>query len=258
MKVFLSWSGTKAKIVATAMRSFLQDVNQRTDVWFSASDISPGDRWGLQLATELESTDYGIICLTQESLHRPWPIFEAGALAKSVADGRVCPYLIDVSMSQLSGPLAQFQAKLATKDETWELLQAVNLAMASDALPESRLKKYFDTFWPNLAEVLSRVDHEFQVLPRDIRARLLEVLPPAIYRVDEIELLALMADLPVWEINLKQAAIHVWPELIDLAVAQKKLEFLLDAVAADYRYPILIQSIEKTREELRSWNNSQS
>ena len=178
MKVFLSWSGTKAKIVATAMRSFLQDVNQRTDVWFSASDISPGDRWGLQLAAELESTDYGIICLTQESLHRPWPIFEAGALAKSVADGRVCPYLIDVSMSQLSGPLAQFQAKLATKDETWELLQAVNLAMASDALPESRLKKYFDTFWPNLAEVLSRVEHEFRALPRDIRARLLEILPP--------------------------------------------------------------------------------
>lgn len=96
MKVFLSWSGTKARFVATAMKVFLQDVNQRTIVWFSVSDILAGERWGLKLATELEGTDYGIICVTQESLQSPWTLFEAGALAKSVTGSRVCPYLIDV------------------------------------------------------------------------------------------------------------------------------------------------------------------
>ena len=121
MKVFLSWSGTKARLVATAMKTFLQDVNQRTIVWFSASDISAGERWALNLATELEGTNYGIICATQESIQSPWTLFEAGALAKSVTGSRVCPYLIDVRADQLPGPFTHFQAKRATKDETWEI-----------------------------------------------------------------------------------------------------------------------------------------
>lgn len=216
MKIFLSWSGTKAKLVATAMKAFLQDVNQRTIVWFSASDISAGDRWSLQLATELESTDFGIICVTQESAQSPWTLFEAGALAKSVTGSRVCPYLIDVRAGQLSGPFSQFQAKLATKDETWELLQAVNLAMAGEALPETRLSRYFETFWPDLEAVLSQVNSEFQTLPREIESQLLETLPRMFHNVREVEMFAWTADLPIWEINLNQAAIYVWREVIQV------------------------------------------
>jgi hypothetical protein len=36
--------------------------------WFSDTDISAGERWGLELANQLEATHFGIICVTEESL----------------------------------------------------------------------------------------------------------------------------------------------------------------------------------------------
>ncbi len=253
MKIFLSWSGEKAKHVATAMKVFLQDVNHRTIVWFSPSDIYAGERWGLQLATELESTDYGIICVTQESIQSPWVLFEAGALAKSVKGGRVCPYLIDVRVSQLPGPFSQFQTKLATKSDTWELLQAINFAMADEALPEERLSRYFDNFWPDLELVLSRVNREFQELPQDLRTELLETLPQIFYIVRDIEWKAVEAGIPIWEINLNQAAVHVWREVIQVATTYKKLEELLNQMANDRAYAAYKDRFTTLRDKVRAW-----
>ena len=253
MKVFLSWSGVKAKLVATAMKAFLQDVNQRTIVWFSASDIAAGDRWVLQLAAELESTDYGIICVTQESMQSPWTLFEAGALAKSVTGGRVCPYLIDVRTGQIPGPFAQFQAKVATKDETWELLQAINFVMDEEALSETRLRRYFEAFWPNLEEALIRANNKFKALPNEIATELLELLPRVLHRVEEIEYYTFLADLPVWEINLNQAAIYVWREVIQVAVSEKKLRKLLDGIAENYPGNIELATL---RDRVRIWGQS--
>jgi hypothetical protein len=45
----------------------------------------------------------------------PWINFEAGALAKSTKNGRVCPYLIDLPTADLAeGPLTAFQSKEAS------------------------------------------------------------------------------------------------------------------------------------------------
>ena len=68
MKIFVSWSGGKARRVAKALKAFLQDVNQQLMPWFSDTDISGGQRWGLELANQLETTNYGIVCVTQESI----------------------------------------------------------------------------------------------------------------------------------------------------------------------------------------------
>ncbi len=127
MKVFISWSGEKSRLVAIGLKAFLQDVNQRIIAWFSDTDIKAGDRWGNELASRLESSNYGIICVTQESLQSPWVLFEAGALGKVVTGSKVCPYLIDLTRKQLTGPLSQFQSKEATKEQTLEMLQSLDL-----------------------------------------------------------------------------------------------------------------------------------
>ena len=44
MKIFISWSGEKARRVARAVKAFLQDVNQQLIPWFSDTDISVGRR----------------------------------------------------------------------------------------------------------------------------------------------------------------------------------------------------------------------
>lgn len=120
MKVFISWSGEKSRLVAVGLKAFLQDVNQRIITWFSDIDIKAGDRWGSELAGRLESSNYGIICVTQESLQSPWVLFEAGALGKVVSGSKVCPYLIDLTRRQLTDPLTNFNRRKLLKNRHWK------------------------------------------------------------------------------------------------------------------------------------------
>src|SRR5258705_10903236 len=94
MKVFVSWSGTRAKLVAVELRTWLRSVTQSADFFVSAKDIPGGVLWDPVISAELEASDFGIIVLTKESLGSEWVLFEAGALAKRVSTARVLPYLI--------------------------------------------------------------------------------------------------------------------------------------------------------------------
>jgi len=234
------------------MKAFLQDVNQRLIPWFSDTDISPGERWELGLATQLETTEYGIVCVTQESLQSAWTLFEAGALSKSVKGGRVCPYLIDITRRQLTGPLSQFQAKEANSGHTWEMLQSINLSLGSDALPEARLKKYFDTFWPDLEAELLAVNRELQPLPELLQRQIIDVLPQYFYQVSRIEMFAFEAELPVWKINLNQAALYVWREVIQIATIEKRLEQLFEVITSGGAN----EKLRDLQAKVRDWTRS--
>lgn len=207
----------------------------------------------MELAAQLETTNYGIICVTQESLQSPWILFEAGALSKSVSGSRVCPYLIDLTRGQLDGPLSQFQAKEANKEQTWQMLQSINVSMDTEALTEVRLQKYFDTFWPTLESEVLAVNRELQPLPPALRQQLLEVLPRFFYKVHEIEMIAVFNDLPVWKINLNQASVYVWRELIQVATDEKKLQNLFDYLMEDWSGNDLIRELYA---KVREWSDS--
>jgi hypothetical protein len=86
-------------------------VLQSVSPWLSHADISAGDRWADTVAKELEASDFGISCINRENMSSPWIHFEAGALAKRMQEGRVIPLLLDIEFKDISGPLAQFQAK---------------------------------------------------------------------------------------------------------------------------------------------------
>ena len=97
MKVFITWSGERAKIIAEALRKWLPSVIQNVEPWMSETDIRPGARWQNELNQQLEQTDFGIAVLTPETLEAPWIHYETGALAKKVNTSAVCPYLVDIS-----------------------------------------------------------------------------------------------------------------------------------------------------------------
>src|SRR4051794_9109874 len=107
MKVLLSWSGEPSRSVAAALRQWLPDVVQSVRPWMSEADIEAGARWGERIQRELNETRFGILCVTPQSMQAPWLLFEAGALAKTIQDTYVCPYLIGVEVSELQGPLTQ-------------------------------------------------------------------------------------------------------------------------------------------------------
>ena len=158
MKVFISWSGEKSQAVAEALRNWLPNVIQGLQRWMSANDVDKGARWATDVATQLEQTRVGIICLTRDNLDSSWLLFEAGALSKTLEQTSVCPYLVDVEPSDIKGPLFQFQATRAEKEDTRKLIQTVNRAQGEQALPEERINNAFEKWWPDL-------EHQFQKLP---------------------------------------------------------------------------------------------
>lgn len=161
MKVFISWSGVKSNIVATALRHWIPDVIQKIEPWMSQTDIDAGARWNRGIDEKLGETKFGIICLTRSNQSAPWILFEAGALAKTIEDTFVCPYLIDLDPANIpQGPLTQFQAKRANEKETWELVSTINKALKDGALPEENLKRGFERWWTDLKHVLETLPVE--------------------------------------------------------------------------------------------------
>ena len=68
----------------------------------------------------------------------------------------VCPYLLDFEPSELTGPLAQFQAAVASKQDTLELLRDVDNAMEKQ-LSEDQLVETFEEWWPKLEADLANI-----------------------------------------------------------------------------------------------------
>lgn len=161
MKIFLSWSGIRSKAVATALRQWIPDVIQTVEPWMSQTDIDAGARWNRDIDVKLSETKFGIICLTKSNCDAPWILFETGALAKTITDTFVCPYLIDLAPSEIpQGPLTQFQAKSADRHETWELICTINKALREEALPEEKLRRTYERWWPDLESVLNNLPKE--------------------------------------------------------------------------------------------------
>jgi hypothetical protein len=156
MKIFISWSGLRSQALAEALRDWLPLVLHYVDPWLSKSDIKSGDRWGIEVAKELQETNFGIICVTRENLNSPWILFEAGALAKSMEDGRVTPLLLDLDIKEISGPLAQFQARKADKSGIKQLVSDLNKS-APSATPKERLNQLFEPLYAALGDKIEAI-----------------------------------------------------------------------------------------------------
>jgi hypothetical protein len=146
VKIFVSWSGSRSQALAEALRKWLPLVLHYAKPWLSKSDIQAGDRWSIEVAKELQESNFGIICVTKENLSSPWILFESGALAKSMEDGRVIPLLLDLDFKEVSGPLAQFQAKKADQTGIRELVFGLNKS-APEPEPEDPLGQIFDPLY---------------------------------------------------------------------------------------------------------------
>jgi len=156
MKVFISWSGERSQALANALRELIPLVLHYVEPWLSEADIAAGARWAEAVAKELEESNFGIICVTRENVSSPWVLFEAGALAKSMQESRVIPLLLDLDFRDVTGPLAQFQAKKVEKSGLSEVIQSVNQA-ANLIVAEPQAKKLFEALWPQFEEQIASI-----------------------------------------------------------------------------------------------------
>jgi len=166
MIVFISWSGDRGRAAADALAQWLPLVINAIKPWVSTSGIDKGARWSAEIAAKLQESRAGIICLTPNSLHADWILFEAGALAKTVENTYVCPFLIEMDPTAVSGPLAQFQATKAVKSDVLRLITTLNRALGEDALDERHIHEALEMSWPRLEEKLKTLPNDGADVPQ--------------------------------------------------------------------------------------------
>jgi len=148
MKVFISWSGKESHAVAQVLRTQLPCIINAVKPFVSSEDIDKGAAWFQTVGTELEKSDFGIICLTGANQENKWVLFEAGALAGKFTKGRIAPLLIDTTPAAIKPPLSQFQlTDVNNREDFFKLLLSINACLGENTLSQEILKESFDNWW---------------------------------------------------------------------------------------------------------------
>jgi lambda repressor-like predicted transcriptional regulator len=180
MKVFVSWSGRRSRVVAEMLSEWIRCVLQASQPWISTQHIDKGAIWFSEISDQLRDTAAGIVCLTQENKNKPWILFETGALAKGLSANRVCTFLVDLTATDIEDPLAQFNHTTPDHASMWRLVNTLNSCLETGRLDERILKQVFDTYWPkfeaDFAAALEATPQEAPVAPRSEDSILAEIL----------------------------------------------------------------------------------
>ncbi|MEV7458287.1 hypothetical protein [Streptomyces rubiginosohelvolus] len=132
-------------------------MNPAIKPFVSSQDISKGERGLGKIANELQGSAYGIVCVTRENQAAPWINFESGALSRELDESMLAPFLLDLSVRDLSGPIAQFQAtESASQEDVWALVKGIN-SECEESVEGDRLEVVFNRFWGDLDADLREV-----------------------------------------------------------------------------------------------------
>jgi len=158
MRVYISWSGQRSQMVAGILRDWLKKMIQSVEAGLPEHDVENRPRPGEVTAAMVKQAAVGILCLTPENKDRAAVSFEAGAMSAAIGEKFICPWLLGVEPSELSGPLARFQARKADREGTLALIHTINAHPDLKAkLSDSDLNESFAVWWPRLEEQLRRV-----------------------------------------------------------------------------------------------------
>ena len=157
MNIFISWSGERSKHVAVILRTLLPKILQAANPWMSEKDIGLGGRWSQEIAIALESSKFGIICVTAENQNSTWVNFECGAISKQLTDAYLVPFLIDMEPSDVVGPLSQFQGIRVDIEGFRKIVTRINDILGAGKLPETDITDILDVWSSRFEEMMSKL-----------------------------------------------------------------------------------------------------
>jgi hypothetical protein len=176
MKVFISWSGERSKLLAEALRGWLRKVLQACEPWMSSKDLQAGETWDPDLVGRLKDSTIGVLCLTPENRESPAVHFEAGAMTIAISGQTfVCPYLLGLETADLKWPFSRFQMVKANKAGTLKLVETVNGALPEkNRMSPQDLEEAFETWWPKLEERIVAIPAATTPVPKRSDREILE------------------------------------------------------------------------------------
>jgi hypothetical protein len=151
MKLFISWSGTVSQQIAEELRKWIPLILPSVEPFITSTDIDKGARWQGEISKELSQSEFGIACLTSDNLKSQWLAFEAGALSKHLAEGRVATVLFGLKQSDVHLPLGMFQGTLFNNIDFRKLIDVID-ATSEQHRGNQHLDRLFPMLYPQLEE----------------------------------------------------------------------------------------------------------
>lgn len=158
MSVFISWSGEHSKDAAALLKEWLENVIQSSDPWMSDEDIAAGSRPLEEIKVSLERSSAGIICITPGNWSKPWINYEAGALANSHKSEYVMPVIFGTDISEIVGPITQFQAVQFSPEGMQKVARSVNRSLGENGVTQATVDRACDKWWPALEAKVNQID----------------------------------------------------------------------------------------------------
>jgi hypothetical protein len=148
MKVFIAYGGATGKQLAEQVRRWLPTVLPSAIPFFAPWDTAKGSRWRDVIDAQLQESAAAILCLTGDTLRRPWILFEAGAISQR---SRSYPLLFEVPPDAIGdGPLEQYHATEFAHDDLLRLLLDLQELPGMKKRPEVVLRRAFERSWLKL------------------------------------------------------------------------------------------------------------
>ena len=127
--------------------------------FYKAGDLSLGRNWHCELRRQLADADFGVFCLTKESLDSLWLAYEAGMLGQREPPVPVVLFLFGVNRAEIHGPFQIYQC--LTPDET-------GIRILAESLWKTAIENHVDM--PDSFGLNARVELMASSLEADITA----------------------------------------------------------------------------------------
>jgi hypothetical protein len=149
-KIFISWSGDKSWHLAHRLAEWMPTIVPGIECYFS-SDIPAGSLWLKKLMEALSTSQMSLLCITKENMNSQWLNFEAGAMWNRFdQDIPICPVLLQLDPSELTGPINQFQSKRFNKRDIKALSMTIAEKSGYKGDRTDRIAINFEATWPSL------------------------------------------------------------------------------------------------------------
>jgi hypothetical protein len=132
----------------------------------SHTDIHSGERWQPEVSKNLETSDFGIFCITEENLNSSWMLFEGGALSKKVESSRIVPLLFGVELKNIPEPFKQFQSRKADKDGIYTLINEIN-NLSYKILEKESIATIFNSVFAKFNRRIAKIERSKQIYVDD-------------------------------------------------------------------------------------------
>ncbi|MCL2088868.1 MAG: toll/interleukin-1 receptor domain-containing protein [Oscillospiraceae bacterium] len=172
MKIFISWSKTKSKRIAYAIKDFLEGLfHDKIETWLSDENIQTGARPTAAIRDALKNYDKGIFCVLRENYESPWIMYEAGAISthehcdnENSDDCVIWPILFEPIQTErlFANPLYQFQFVNFDKEKMYKLAKEINNNVKAFK-DIATLEKQFGFYWNELNSRVDQVLREYVI-----------------------------------------------------------------------------------------------